>query len=472
MRSQTLYPYRTSKNWYVYDAATNEILSLSRPVWQAIQRWKSHKLECPDQYRDLLSKHVPLRVPEALDSLHTVDSYKSIISTNMEALIIGVTERCNFRCTYCVYSGNHAGFRKHGKKSLTTDIATKAVDIFLRGSLGSKRRTIAFYGGEPVLEMDTIKSVVAYVKDNAPFPVAFTITTNGHYLDDDEIDFFVANSFVSVISLDGPQQINDLYRKTMRKGSAFSGTYQTLARIRQRHPAYFANNVHLSVTLSPQNNLFETRSFFDDDPVVKDVATLLVKLVVPPSKRRISRVKQPEGNRDDMGEMQRLWISNVLAGTPRKSRFLSALFEKEFHLFHCRTLYDGYDSTIYPNGQCVPGVRRLFVDVDGKLHACERVMESIPLGDVELGISECVVIELLNRYSALSSSTCKACFANRNCYACFAQGFGPHGFFDDEKRNEICDSIRIRFAEVLQLYTEVMECNEHAFDYLKASDLI
>lgn len=74
---------------------------------------------------------------------------KKKLDNHLTQLIINVTEDCNLRCEYCLYSGNYTGRRKHNRTSDTPwGVAKKAIDFFYRHSRLSEEKYISFYGGE------------------------------------------------------------------------------------------------------------------------------------------------------------------------------------------------------------------------------------------------------------------------------------------------------------------------------------
>ena len=150
---------------------------------------------------------------------------------NSRNLILNITEQCNFRCKYCVYSGIYNSTRIHNPKVMEFSTAKKAVDLFLK-NLETKKCmvkinsfSICFYGGEPLLEFSLIKDIVKYAKVEVTkkgldkvYELKFRLSTNGYLLDKKEIvDFLVRNNTILNVSLDGPKEEHDKFlgRKTL-----------------------------------------------------------------------------------------------------------------------------------------------------------------------------------------------------------------------------------------------------------------
>jgi uncharacterized protein len=115
------------------------------------------------------------------------------------------------RCAYCFAGTGDFGTGK--RENMPPEIAEKAVDYLLARSGDRKHLEIDFFGGEPLLALDTVKHTVAYARKTAPGKVfRFTLTTNGLLLDEETIAYLNAEMDNLVISLDGRREINDAHR--------------------------------------------------------------------------------------------------------------------------------------------------------------------------------------------------------------------------------------------------------------------
>ena len=139
----------------------------------------------------------------------------------VKALCLHVSHDCNLRCKYCFASTGDFGTGH--RMTMNVETAKKAIDFVIARS--GKRRNIEvdFFGGEPLMAMDTVKATVEYARSlekehNKNF--RFTITTNGILLDDENIAYINENMSNAVLSLDGRPEVNDNMRPTINgKGS-------------------------------------------------------------------------------------------------------------------------------------------------------------------------------------------------------------------------------------------------------------
>ncbi|WP_297134015.1 thioether cross-link-forming SCIFF peptide maturase [Terrisporobacter sp.] len=157
--------------------------------------------------------------------LFTEDTYQehpSFVNRKkvVKALCLHVSHDCNLKCKYCFASQGDFGGEK---EMMSFEVGKKAIDYLIANSGNRRNLEIDFFGGEPLMNFDVVKELVAYgrkvEKENGK-NIRFTITTNGVLLDDDKIDYINEHMHNVVLSLDGRKEINDNMRPTVNdKGS-------------------------------------------------------------------------------------------------------------------------------------------------------------------------------------------------------------------------------------------------------------
>lgn len=138
----------------------------------------------------------------------------------IKAMCLHVVHDCNLKCEYCFASqGDFGGHKAY----MTEEVGKKAIDYLIENSGNRKNLEVDFFGGEPLMDFDLVKTLVEYGNEKAAEKnkvFRFTITTNGVLLDDDKIDYINEHMHNVVLSLDGRKEINDNMRKTVNdKGS-------------------------------------------------------------------------------------------------------------------------------------------------------------------------------------------------------------------------------------------------------------
>ncbi|MEG2958542.1 MAG: thioether cross-link-forming SCIFF peptide maturase [Oscillospiraceae bacterium] len=139
----------------------------------------------------------------------------------IKALCLHVSHDCNLRCRYCFASTGDFGTGH--RLTMDFETAKRAIDFVIEKSGSRRNIEVDFFGGEPLMAMDTVKKTVAYarsIEEEHGKCFRFTITTNGVLLDDENIAYINKEMSNAVLSLDGRPAVNDHMRKTINgKGS-------------------------------------------------------------------------------------------------------------------------------------------------------------------------------------------------------------------------------------------------------------
>ena len=137
---------------------------------------------------------------------------KFSVASPVKAMCLNIAHDCNLRCKYCFASTGDFGT---GRKLMTFETGKHAIDFLLEKSGDRQNLELDFFGGEPLMNIDTVKKIVEYARSReAEFgkKFRFTITTNGLLLDDEKIDFINKEMSNVVLSVDGRKEINDYFR--------------------------------------------------------------------------------------------------------------------------------------------------------------------------------------------------------------------------------------------------------------------
>ena len=163
--------------------------------------------------------------------LFTEDNYADMAGTLkqrsgdvVKALCLHVAHTCNLNCSYCFASQG----RFHGERALMSfEVGKQALDYLIAHSGTRHHLEVDFFGGEPLMNWDVVKKLVAYarsVEKAAGKKFRFTLTTNGMLIDDDVIEFANREMSNVVLSLDGRKEIHD----RLRVDYAGHGSYDTI----------------------------------------------------------------------------------------------------------------------------------------------------------------------------------------------------------------------------------------------------
>ncbi len=151
--------------------------------------------------------------------LFAEDSFRDMAQTLKEktsgvvkALCLHIAHTCNLNCSYCFASqGKYSGERA----VMSFETGKRALDFLIENSGTRRNLEVDFFGGEPLMNFEVVKQLVAYarsVEKEAGKNFRFTLTTNGMLIDDDVIDFANREMSNVVLSLDGRREIHDRFR--------------------------------------------------------------------------------------------------------------------------------------------------------------------------------------------------------------------------------------------------------------------
>lgn len=224
-----IHQYKLNGYNIVFDCASGSVHTVDDIAYDLIAGFK-------DKSRDELISEVSAKYPDesvadigecydeirALEldgKLFSEDKFKPLAGKLKEksagvvkALCLHVAHTCNLDCSYCFASqGKYNGDRA----VMTYEVGKRALDFLIENSGSRRNLEVDFFGGEPLMNFDVVKRLVAYARSiekqkNKNF--RFTLTTNGMLIDDDVIDF--ANKEMSnvVLSLDGRKEVHDRFR--------------------------------------------------------------------------------------------------------------------------------------------------------------------------------------------------------------------------------------------------------------------
>ena len=130
----------------------------------------------------------------------------------VKALCLHVAHTCNLNCSYCFASQG----KYHGDRAVMSyEVGKQALDFLMEHSGTRRNLEVDFFGGEPLMNFQVVKDLVAYarsVEKEKGKNFRFTLTTNGVLVDDEVIEWANRECSNVVLSLDGRKEIHDRYR--------------------------------------------------------------------------------------------------------------------------------------------------------------------------------------------------------------------------------------------------------------------
>ena len=142
---------------------------------------KGDIVECFEQVEYLKEKG-KLFSPDTF--MPMADTLKKKTAGVVKALCLHVAHTCNLNCSYCFASQG----KYHGERAVMSyEVGKRALDFLVENSGSRRNLEVDFFGGEPLMNFDVVKKLVAYARSiekekNKNF--RFTLTTNGVLIDD------------------------------------------------------------------------------------------------------------------------------------------------------------------------------------------------------------------------------------------------------------------------------------------------
>ena len=130
----------------------------------------------------------------------------------VKALCLHIAHTCNLNCSYCFASQG----KYHGERAIMSyEVGKRALDFLMENSGTRRNLEVDFFGGEPLMNFQVVKDLVAYaqsVEQERGKNFRFTLTTNGVLVDDEVIDWANRECSNVVLSLDGRKEVHDRFR--------------------------------------------------------------------------------------------------------------------------------------------------------------------------------------------------------------------------------------------------------------------
>lgn len=336
---------------------------------------------------------------------------------NIDNFILELTQDCNFRCSYCCYGGKYLNNRIHASKEMSEDVLNKSIEFIAQNRVQDRKLNIAFYGGEPLLSFEKIKSFVSKAKECFPKDTEYTISTNGSLLlEDGPLEWCIDNNATINISFDGSEKVS----KRMTKGGKCSHAIilNVLETICRNYHEYWESNVNLLVTVSKIDDLIVIARDWDATKILKAKAPYLISGVSP------CQLSDYELNEDKV-----LATLRELLDYFAKNR--DNIFIKTYIDMLCSPVIDRQIFPL-PSGysplMCLPYNTRCYIDADGNLGICEKTPDKLRLGNIFEGWDFALINHAIDKMASERKFRCRECEMFRFCKTCFTN------YFYDEQR--------------------------------------
>ena len=397
--------------YFMYDPFSNGLFEVSEILYTELKKLQKvgfadyiNLKEKTNQYNDiimLIRKGVIRKSCIERIQHPETDYISSLVNRCFNDITLQVTRKCNFNCCYCMFTNTNEIGRNHEQLNMSLDTARRSIDFLYDHSLDATTVTIGFYGGEPLMNFDLIKATVEYAEKRFfTKKILFRMTINGSLLTNPIVEFLVEHDFIIVISLDGPEFIQNKHRKFEDSGNGtFNTVFHNVIKMREKFHKYFQENVSFSPVVIEGEDSKEVLKFFESIEIPQHYVKLMDADLS--GIDYISNNMLREKEEDDDDPLNETLYERMLKMYNEKSM----IREKWHH-----------------SGQCIPSIKSLFVNVYGDFYPCEKVIEykDLSIGNIESGLNIQKITEFLN-VGKLTEEECKRCWAMRFCDICIGQ---------------------------------------------------
>jgi uncharacterized protein len=365
--------------------------------------------ECYDQVTEL-KEQGKLFVPDTFAPM--AGELKKKTSGVIKALCLHIAHTCNLNCSYCFASQG----KYHGERALMSfETGKRALDFLVENSGTRRNLEVDFFGGEPLMNFDVVKQLVAYARSiekekNKNF--RFTLTTNGVLIDDDVIDFANREMSNVVLSLDGRKEIHDRFRVDYAGNGSFDKIvpkFQKLVEARG-HKDYYMRG-----TFTHANPDF-----------LKDIQAMLDLGFTELSMEPVVCASGDEGELlesdmpilfDQYEKLSELMIKREKEGKP-------------FTFYHYMIDLSGGPCIYKRISGCGSGTEYMAVTPWGDLYPCHQFVgdEKFKLGDIWNGVDNLEIQNEFESCNVYARKDCKDCWAKLYCSGgCAANAYHATG---------------------------------------------
>ena len=432
MKDIMIHQYKFNGRNIVLDVCPGAVHVVDDPTYDIISMFETNDLETikkavTEKYKDrddVTEKDIENCYAQLLEmqkngQLFTADSFEPMAGTLkartsgvVKALCLHIAHTCNLNCSYCFASQG----KYHGERELMSyEVGKRALDFLIENSGTRRNLEVDFFGGEPLMNFDVVKQLVAYARSiekekNKNF--RFTLTTNGVLVDDDVIEFSNREMSNVVLSLDGRKEVHDRYRVDY----AGNGSWEKIVPKFQKFVnARGGKNYYMRGTFTHANP-----DFLEDIKTMLDLgfSELSMEPVVAASDdpAALTEADKPVVMKQ-YEDLAKLMLERDKEGKP-------------FTFYHYMIDLKGGPCIYKRISGCGSGTEYMAVTPWGDLYPCHQFVgdEKFKLGDIWSGVNNKKIQDEFASCNVYAREECRDCWARLYCSGgCAANAYHATG---------------------------------------------
>ena len=379
----------------------------------------------------LSGKYGKEEVEEAIDEVQTLikneelftkDTYENYMMdfkkrpTVVKALCLHIAHDCNLACRYCFAEEGEY----HGRRALMSfETGKKALDFLIANSGNRRNLEVDFFGGEPLMNWQVVKDLVAYGREQEKIHnknFRFTLTTNGVLLNDEIMEFANKEMGNVVLSIDGRKEVHD-HMRPFRKGA---GSYDLIVPKFQKFAESRNQDKYYVRGTFTHNNL----DFSNDVLHLADLGFKQISVepvVAQPTEDYAIREEDLPQLYEEYDKLAAEMVKRHKNGN-------------DFNFFHFMIDLNGGPCVAKRLSGCGSGTEYLAVTPWGDLYPCHQFVgqDDFLMGNVDDGIVKPEIADDFRSCNVYSKDKCRNCFAKFYCSGgCMANSYNFHGTIHD-----------------------------------------
>ena len=374
------------------------------------------------QEDDIRTALQEIRELKDADMLFTEDIYRNAIEhfkerqTVVKALCLHIAHDCNLACRYCFAEEGEY----HGRRALMTyEVGKQALDFLIANSGNRRNLEVDFFGGEPLMNWQVVKDLVAYGREQETLynkKFRFTLTTNGVLLDDEVMEFANREMDNVVLSIDGRKEVHDFMRPFRKGAGSYDLVVPKFLKFAESRgeKSYYARGTFTRHNLDFSKDVLHLADLGFDQISVEPVVA------------------------DEKEEYALRWedIPRICEeyDTLAKEMIKRRKEGKGFNFFHFMIDLTGGPCVYKRLSGCGSGTEYLAVTPWGDLYPCHQFVgeEKFLMGNVWDGVKRSDLCEEFKNCNVYAKEKCQDCFAKFYCSGgCAANSYNFHGSIND-----------------------------------------
>lgn len=377
-------------------------------------------------------------------------SYSEIFDYSFDKIsmfTIEITQQCNLRCKYCIYSGDYDNRRSHSEKifprvaipsliNFISEHADKSVPVI----------TICFYGGEALLQKENINSIIKEL-DCLDLSFEYSISSNGVLLSEETIAWICSIPNLKVtVTIDGDKLIHDTNRVFPSGQGSYDIVMANLERFKRLYPQEYDDRIQFLATIDNISRLSELSMFWEYNAIIAMHRPVHISSIIPNFSNNGYTIDSVSLLKEQLAIYDLALLSylkgeeNIL--TDELKRLIGIIEHRDFFELPKRQRFF----------TCCHNPYSCFISSSGNLFVCEKFNSNFIVGDIQKGFVKSALKKINDLFIERKNSHCSKCWAKRLCRICATNI--NHSVSEFEY---FCNRERQKIQMALKYYCEIHE---------------